>query len=193
MPSELKVRGFPVPVEIAPRKDHEDEDLRYHLRLLAEGINQAGIAAFAPKTYIKGLSADVAITGTSSGAAIELTDLQHEITTPVPATLWWDLLLRVNESGGTGSNVVAEVRINSTIYPPRSITTIAANTTQDVSTHGAFDAASSDKAFWLHPGTLYTVEVFVWKVTAGATINVLRGTEADSTLRVRVEPRILPL
>ena len=208
MPGMVDVKGFPVPREAEPSNARRppsvsdeleryfttrEDAIRRQSGRLADGVNHVAMAAFSPNTYIKGLAGDVTITGTTSGAATKITDLTHLIVTPVPATLWCDLTGRLEETGGTGSVVAVEVRVNTTNYWPRAVTLVAANTTEHVSCHGFYDPASADGAFWMEPQTLYTVDVYAFKVTAGATIVAEKGSgsNVDWTLRVRVEPRIL--
>lgn len=206
MPSLINALGFPVPEqaendlikrpssiskEVAYYLDAREEARRKHGRQLAKAINAAGMAAFSPKTYIKALTADVTATGTTTGTSVQLTDLTHTIVTPVPALLWFDLTARCAESGGVQSAVIVEVKIDGTIYTPRIVQTLVANTTECVTICGAYDSASADGAFWLHPQTTYSVTVHVWKGVAGATVKVEKGTQGDTCLRVRVEPRLL--
>lgn len=205
MPSLINAPGFPVPesfdndVQRRPAMSdalddylrRREEAVRKHTRQLAKAINAAGMAAFSPKTYIKALTADVTATGTTTGTSVELTDLAHAIVSPIPATLWFDLTARCNESGGVQSAIIVEVKINGTIYYPRIVHTLAASTTACVSICGPYDAASADGGFWLNPQTSYAVTVHVWKGVAGATVKVEKGTQGDTCLRVRVEPRLL--
>lgn len=207
MPGFINATGFPVPEsfdnDVARRPAMSDaldnylrqreEAVRKHTRQLAKAVNAAGMAAFSPKTYIKALTADVTATGTTTGTSVQLTDLTHTIVTPVPALLWFDLTARCAESGGVQSAVVIEVKIDGTIYTPRIVQTLVANTTECVTICGAYDSASADGAFWLHPQTTYSVTVHVWKGVAGATVKVEKGTQGDTCLRVRVEPRLLLL
>lgn len=206
MPSLINALGFPVPEqtendlikrpssisqEVAYYLDAREEARRKHGRQLAKAINAVGMAAFSPQTYITSLTADVTATGTTSGTSVALTDLAQTIVSPVPARLWFDLTARCAESGGVQSGIVIEVKIDGTIYYPRVVQTIAANTTSNVSIHGVSEGGGKDGSFWVHPQNSYAITVHVWKSAAGATVKVEKGTQGDTCLRVRVEPRLL--
>lgn len=206
MPSLINALGFPVPEqaeselikrpaaisqEVSYYLDAREEARRKHGRQLAKAVNAVGQAAFSPKTYIKAGVTDVVIAGTTSAGATQITELTHSIVAPIPATLWWDFSGRFTETGGTGSLVAVEVRVNGTIYRPRGVATVAANTSAEISFTGGWDSTSADGAIWLWPQTTYTVDVYAFKGTAGATITLENNPQVDAVLRVRIEPRLL--
>lgn len=206
MPSLIEARGFPVPEDsdqdLAKRPEFVSEAMaayltrreepgKRHRRLLAKGINHVAMGAFSPKTYVKAGVSDVVIAGTTTGTATQIPELTHTIVSPIPATLWWHLTGRLTETGGVASVVAIEVRINGTIYRPRLVGTVAANTSLCISGSGPYDSTSADGAFWVNPKTLYTVDVYAFKVTAGATITVETNPQVDWAMIVRVEPRLL--
>lgn len=202
MPSLVNAAGFPIPQEAEARvkrpefvskemaayMDEREEAIRRHGRAVANGVNQVGLGAFSPKTYVKSLSGTVSLTGTSSGAATQLTTLNMTIVSPIPATLWFDLTAWLAEVSGTASDVGLEVRIDGTAYVPRVQLLLPANGSTTLSSHGPFDAASTDGAFWLQPATACAVTVWGWRVDPAATVRALSD---DTVLRVRVEPRLL--
>lgn len=206
MPSLINALGFPVPEsfdnDVAKRppisealNDYlraREEAIKKHNRQLSKGVNAVGQAAFSPKTYITALTADVTATGTTTGTSVALTDLAQTIVSPIPATIWFDLTLRAEESGGVASQITVEVKVDGAILRPVALQNLAATTTETISLHGFYDKNSADTALWVHPQTSYAITVHIWKSAAGATVKALKGGgTGDTCLRVRVEPRLL--
>lgn len=201
MPAELQVAGWPVPEQAdrVPRKrpdfvperlerylDQREEALKKHARLLAQGVNQAGMAAFSPVTTQTSITSGPVTLGVA-GVPVAITDLAQTIVAPVPARLQCLLVLRCAYTTAVAGNaaMTGEILVNGTVvgsFRWQVSAGVGATWQQP-----CFAMSLQD----IEPQTSYAVTVQATLITAAAVFTVQEGDEKQCRLQCRVEPRLL--